>query len=255
MAKQAAERPDFRGVVTRSNQNGVQLDGVDGWINISRFHEPRPLAPPVGAMVELWLDSSNYITRIDVEKLPPGYSVNAHVDPTPRSTRAMQPQPAVPTRTTTTKLSPVKDGWPQPSQRDILIARMSVLKVAADCAIAGTAEGEAPALGDVLFYAESLEQWVLRSSNPDLPPVAPPPVAEADEDEDDDEDVELPYDEDDDEDDAPPVPPRAIRSRRAAVVVQPDPTPSPPPARTRKPAAVVTPPTKPAASRSRAARA
>src|SRR5262252_2316799 len=55
----------LEGVVARSNDRGLVLDGHDGWLNISKYADG-VLIPDNGSSVRLHLDKSGFIRGIDV---------------------------------------------------------------------------------------------------------------------------------------------------------------------------------------------
>jgi len=55
-------------VVTRTNGNGFQVEGRDGWLNLSKFASVA--LPAVGQRVRIGLDKSGYVREIAPDTAP-----------------------------------------------------------------------------------------------------------------------------------------------------------------------------------------
>lgn len=117
------------GVVACSNAKGFQLEGRDGWLNISKF-AAGVAAPERGARVRVGLDKSGFVRTVETVSPTGEYSGNESV---------------------TTDTRP---------DRETAITRMACLNTAtAILSSGGRAIGSAT---EVLEVAAQLEQWVTR---------------------------------------------------------------------------------------------
>jgi len=64
---------EVTGIVSYVNGTGFKLEGREGYLNISRFSEPRPAMPEVGQHVTLGLDNQGYVRTLEetADKPPP----------------------------------------------------------------------------------------------------------------------------------------------------------------------------------------
>jgi hypothetical protein len=126
----------YTGRVVSVNPKGLKLDGHDDWYNVSKFATD-VILPERGDLVTVVVDGKGFLRAVQP------------IDgPAPIAGASDQPRTA--------------QAPSAPSQRDVTITRLAVLKAAAEFAAArpGVKSGE------VLKIAESWERWVLRSDDP-----------------------------------------------------------------------------------------
>jgi hypothetical protein len=126
----------FTGQVRSVNEKGIKLEGHDEWLNYSKF-AVGIVAPERGQTVTVVTDKAGFVRAVQpVDGPAPIAGASDH----PRTAQAPS----------------------APSQRDVTITRLAVLKAAAEFAAArpGVKSGE------VLLIAASWEKWILRSDDP-----------------------------------------------------------------------------------------
>lgn len=55
---------NVEGVVSRVSPYGFQLQGREGWLNISKFVEPKPELPRFGAKIKVGLNNAGFVCTI-----------------------------------------------------------------------------------------------------------------------------------------------------------------------------------------------
>jgi hypothetical protein len=122
----------FTGQVRSANEKGIKLEGHDEWLNFSKF-AVGIVAPERGQTVMVVTDKAGFVRAVQPVD---GAAPIAGASDQPRAAQAPS----------------------APSQRDVTITRLAVLKAAAEFGAAR------PSLksGEVLLIAESWERWVLR---------------------------------------------------------------------------------------------
>ena len=53
------------GTVSRVNGKGFQIAELDGWLNISKYASPAPTMPTVGERVNITIDKSGFVRKIE----------------------------------------------------------------------------------------------------------------------------------------------------------------------------------------------
>jgi hypothetical protein len=130
------------GRVTKVSGHGFIVEGHDGWLNLSKFAEPVPALPQVGAEVRVDLDKSGFVRAVWPTQLQ-----EAEPQQPAKSTTAQSAQPHV---------SNV------PPDKDRQIARMNALTNAVALVSTRPAGDEWDLLPEVLETAARMEEWVLR---------------------------------------------------------------------------------------------
>lgn len=116
------------GAVSRVNGHGFQLQGRSAWLNLSRYADPPPPLPMVGAWVKVGLDSRGFVHSVDVVEREPVGTVGP-IGPTPET------------------------------DTEARITRLAVLNTASRILASGN---RAAAADEVVKLAGRLEQWVNR---------------------------------------------------------------------------------------------
>lgn len=121
------------GTVGRVNDNGFTLTGRDGWANLSKYADPRPVLPNSGERVRVGFDKSGFVRAVTVVATPDAAPV------------------------ATTRAETTENGLPAKERR---IIRMNALGHATAMLASG---GQTAEPGAVFALAAELEAWVSRA--------------------------------------------------------------------------------------------
>lgn len=141
----AAPAEVVSGTVRVVKGQGFQLDGRDGWLNISRFAEPKPALPEVGAQVTAQLDGKGFVRSLEA------FAVTNGTAPVAEGGKSFTPTPVASSDTSCIAPPPVRPGV-------TLSLRVAALQAAA-VFLASRPEAKHP---DVLAVAERFEEWLGR---------------------------------------------------------------------------------------------
>lgn len=115
------------GTVVKVHNRGFQLEGHDGWLNVSKYANPAPEIPSAGQVVTVAIDRSGFVREIG----------------------RPDPQPAA-------QLEPAPSG---PANRERVVTRLACMNTATAILSAGNKPVKSE---DVLTLAARLEAWANR---------------------------------------------------------------------------------------------
>ena len=143
--------------VSRVNGHGFQVaDGT--WLNFSKYVDPQPTMPAVGAVVRVSLDKAGFVRAVEPAD-PPKVPVAAN------NTVKLAPAESKATLGDTSAPATAQKSAPVANQRDVQIARTNALTHAvAIVTHNATINGATVRLEDVLACAERIENWVTHSA-------------------------------------------------------------------------------------------